>query len=112
MLRQFENVGFGFVAAICWLGVLFCAHRLRTGGKNWAMVAMLLSFVFKGVTFTLGAPAVSSAVDTTVGVPNLCRLLVNSTGGVAWSAAILVALAFWREPAARARTMSLRYISI
>ncbi|WP_099343787.1 MAB_1171c family putative transporter [Actinoplanes sp. SE50/110] len=96
---------FPLSAAICLLALTYKAVDARRRPRDPALIALLIAFTGKGVSFTLSTPAVSATVDAATGVPNLGALGIHLCGGVLSSAAFLAALVHWvypRERVARA----------
>ncbi|WP_236258285.1 MAB_1171c family putative transporter [Streptomyces hygroscopicus] len=89
---------FPFCAAICLLVLLYKVRDIRIHRKDPALVALLVAFSCKGASFALSTPSVSAAVDARTGIPNLGALGIHLFGGVASSAAILIAIAYWVYP--------------
>ncbi|MEU1943957.1 MAB_1171c family putative transporter [Streptomyces sp. NPDC059474] len=94
---------FPLCAAICLLVLLYKVRDIRTQRNDPALVALLIAFSCKAASFTLSTPSVSAAVDSRTGVPNLGALGIHLFGGVASSAALLIAIAYWVYPPDEAR---------
>lgn len=97
-----KSVFFPASAGICALAFLYKSRDLRRGRRDPALLALLIAFLFKGISFTLSTAAVSAAVDEYSGVPNLGALGIHLSGGVTSSAAFLSALVLWVCPAEQA----------
>ncbi|WP_043266596.1 MAB_1171c family putative transporter [Streptomyces sp. CT34] len=89
------NLLYSSVAALCWLCTLDRARRILAGHTSPASITLLCSFVFKGTAFTLNVPAVYVAFDHAVGLPDLARLIIDISNGVAWTASVLILLNLW-----------------
>ncbi|NLU71838.1 hypothetical protein HCC61_03915 [Streptomyces sp. HNM0575] len=98
-MMDLKNVFFPASAGICALAFLYKSRDLRPGRRDPALLALLIAFLFKGISFTLSTAVVSAAVDKYSGVPNLGALGIHISGGVTSSAAFLSALVFWVYPA-------------
>ncbi|MFI0982534.1 MAB_1171c family putative transporter [Streptomyces sp. NPDC021093] len=107
-----KSVVFPACAALCALALLYKVRDVRHSRCDPALVALLVAFSCKGVSFTLSTPRVSAAVDSFTGVPNLGALGIHLLGGVASSAAILIAVAYWVYPPDEARRRALRRLVI
>jgi hypothetical protein len=101
-MTDLKDVFFPVSAGICALAFLYKSRDLRPGRRDPALLALLIAFLFKGISFTLSTAVVSAAVDKYSGVPNLGALGIHLTGGVTSSAAFLSALVFWVYPAEQA----------
>jgi hypothetical protein len=101
-MTDLKSVFFPVSAGICALAFLYKSRDLRPGRRDPALLALLIAFLFKGISFTLSTAVVSAAVDAYSGVPNLGALGIHLTGGVTSSAAFLSALVFWVYPAEQA----------
>ncbi|MFI1200359.1 MAB_1171c family putative transporter [Streptomyces sp. NPDC020883] len=92
---HFVNLLYTFVAALCWLCAIDRTRRILAGHTSPASVTLLCSFVFKGTAFTLNIPTVYVAFDHAVKLPDLARLVIDTSNGVAWTASILILLDLW-----------------
>ncbi|MFI9648069.1 MAB_1171c family putative transporter [Streptomyces sp. NPDC052040] len=102
-MNDVKGVVFPLCTAICLLVLLYKVRAIRTHSGDPALSALLIAFSCKGASFALSTPAVSAAVDARTGIPNLGALGIHLFGGVASSAAILIAIAHWVHPPAEAR---------
>ncbi|MFE3180474.1 MAB_1171c family putative transporter [Streptomyces violascens] len=93
-----KSVVFPVCAAICVLALLYKLRDVRRHPRDPALIALLVAFSCKAASFALAAPRVSAAVDARTGVPDLGALGIHLLGGVASSAAILIAIAYWVHP--------------
>jgi hypothetical protein len=82
--------------------VVVAANMLRSRVRPPASVALLLSFLFKGIAVTLATPPLYEKFDNLVGVHNMGRLVLNLSGGMAWTACVLIVITFWGESGHRA----------
>ncbi|QCH22782.1 MAB_1171c family putative transporter [Mycobacteroides salmoniphilum] len=82
--------------------VIVAAAMLRSRVRPPASVALLLSFLFKGIAVTLATPPLYEKFDNLVGVHNMGRLVLNLSGGMAWTACVLTVITFWGESGPRA----------
>ncbi|MGH3955027.1 MAG: MAB_1171c family putative transporter [Mycobacterium sp.] len=82
--------------------VVVAAAMLRSRVRPPASVALLLSFLFKGIAVTLATPPLYEKFDNLVGVHNMGRLVLNLSGGMAWTACVLTVITFWGESGPRA----------
>ncbi|MER6051311.1 MAB_1171c family putative transporter [Streptomyces sp. NPDC001793] len=94
-------------AVLCVLALLYKLRDLRHHRRDPALLALLIAFFCKGISFTLSTPSVSRAVDAYVGVADLGALGIHLFGGVASSAAFLTAIVFWVYPPEAARRRAL-----
>jgi hypothetical protein len=92
------------IAAVFSFGavVVVAAAMLRSRVRPPASVALLLSFLFKGIAVTLATPPLYEKFDNLVGVHNMGRLVLNLSGGMAWTACVLTVITFWGESGPRA----------
>lgn len=100
--RLLENTAFSYVvsAAFIWGAVVVVALAIsRSPVRPPASIALLMSFLFKGIAVTLSIPSVSVLLDRAIGVHNICRLILSLTGGMAWTACVLAVITFWESPA-------------
>lgn len=88
MTSVFEDSASAYsVAAVFSFGavVVVAAAMLRSRVRPPAAVALLLSFLFKGIAVTLATPPLYEKFDNLVGVHNMGRLVLNLSGGMAWT---------------------------
>ncbi|WP_314173994.1 MAB_1171c family putative transporter [Streptomyces winkii] len=111
-MTELKSVVFPLCAGICALAFLYKLRDLRPGRRDPALLALLVAFLFKGVSFTLSTPVVSAGVDKYLGVPDLGALGIHLAGGVTSSAAFLAALVFWVYPAEQAWPKVRRRITV
>ncbi|MGW7022479.1 MAB_1171c family putative transporter [Streptomyces decoyicus] len=90
-----KSIVFPFLAALCWAAFFYKIRGLRFEWRAPALLALLTAFALKGTAFALATPAVALAVDRQLGIPDIAALCIHLLGGVAFSAAVLVVLAFW-----------------
>ncbi|MGH3722666.1 MAG: MAB_1171c family putative transporter [Mycobacterium sp.] len=92
------------VAAVFSFGAVLvvAAAMLRSRVRPPASVALLMSFLFKGIAVTLATPPVYEKFDSLTGVHNMGRLVLNLSGGMAWTACVLIVITFWGESGPRA----------
>ncbi|CPT12836.1 Uncharacterised protein [Mycobacteroides abscessus subsp. abscessus] len=105
MTSVFEDSASAYsVAAVFSFGavVVVAAAMLRSRVRPPAAVALLLSFLFKGIAVTLATPPLYEKFDNLVGVHNMGRLVLNLSGGMAWTACVLTVITFWGESGPRA----------
>ncbi|MBB4854771.1 hypothetical protein HNP40_002163 [Mycobacteroides chelonae] len=105
MTSVWENSAAAYsVAAVFSFGAVavVAAAMLRSRARPPASVALLLSFLFKGIAVTLATPPLSQKFDSLVGVHNIGRLVLNLSGGMAWAACVLTVITFWGESGPRA----------
>ncbi len=102
-----KGIVFPLMAALCWVAFLYRVRDLRMRQRDPALLALLVAFAVKGTEFLLATPRIAAAVDEVTGIPNLGALGIHLFGGVAFGAAVLVALVYWvsnpAEAWARAR---------
>ncbi|WP_225725478.1 MULTISPECIES: MAB_1171c family putative transporter [unclassified Nocardia] len=98
-----KQVVFPIGAAVCVLALLYKLWDLRLGRRDPSLIALLVTFFCKGISFALGTPAVSAWVDEQIGVPDIAILINHLLGGVVASTAMLVAAVFWVHPTQQAR---------
>ncbi|WP_431044408.1 MAB_1171c family putative transporter [Streptomyces sp. P1-3] len=98
-----KAVVFPACAALCVLALLYKLRDLRHQRNDPALLALLVAFFCKGISFTLSTPSVSQAVDARLGVADLGALGIHLFGGVASSAAFLTAIVYWVYPPETAR---------
>jgi hypothetical protein len=111
-VTNIKQIMFPICAVICALALVYMASRLRESRGDRALSCLLVAFACKGISFTLSTPSVSQTVDKFTGVPNLAALGIHLFGGVASSAAIVMALSFWIHPLAQARSsVRIRFIA-
>jgi hypothetical protein len=89
-----KGVVFPLVAGLCWAAFLYRVPDLRTRRRDPALLALLVAFAVKGTEFLLATPRIAAAVDERTGIPNLGALAIHLFGGVAFGAAVLVALVY------------------
>ncbi|KRQ23700.1 MULTISPECIES: MAB_1171c family putative transporter [Mycobacteroides] len=105
MTSVFEDSAAAYsIAAVFSFGavVVVAAAMLRSRVRPPASVALLLSFLFKGIAVTLATPPLYEKFDNLVGVHNMGRLVLNLSGGMAWTACVLTVITFWGESGPRA----------
>ncbi|MGV0583132.1 MAB_1171c family putative transporter [Mycobacteroides chelonae] len=105
MTSVFEDSAAAYsIAAVFSFGavVVVAAAMLRSRVRPPASVALLLSFLFKGIAVTLATPPLYEKFDNVVGVHNMGRLVLNLSGGMAWTACVLTVITFWGESGPRA----------
>ncbi|MCF3106539.1 hypothetical protein IPZ58_33975 [Streptomyces roseoverticillatus] len=104
-----KSVIFPVCAALCAIAFLYKLLDVRRGSRDPSLIALLVAFLCKGVSFVLSTPAVSAGVDAFFGVRNLGALGIHLMGGASSSAAFLIAIVHWVHPrdVARARTRTL-----
>lgn len=102
-----KGIVFPLVAGLCWAAFVYRVRDLRMRQRNPALLALLVAFAAKGTELLLATPRIAAAVDDQTGIPDLGALGIHLFGGVAFGAAVLVALVYWvSDPAeawARAR---------
>ncbi|MFH9939146.1 MAB_1171c family putative transporter [Streptomyces murinus] len=98
-----KSVVFPLCAAICLLVLLYKVRDIRAYRRDPALLALLIAFSCKAVSFALSTPSVSAVLDARTGISNLGALGIHLFGGVASSAAILIAIAYWVYPPVEAR---------
>ncbi|MFI5782905.1 MAB_1171c family putative transporter [Nocardia sp. NPDC051570] len=96
-----KYVVFPIGAAVCVLALSYKLWDLRLNRRDPSLIALLVTFFCKAISFTFATPAVSAWVDERIGVPDIA-ILVTHLASVIASAAILVALMFWVHPGPRA----------
>lgn len=105
MTSVFEDSAAAYsIAAVFSFGavVVVAVAMLRSRVRPPASVALLLSFLFKGIAVTLATPPLYEKFDNVVGVHNMGRLVLNLSGGMAWTACVLTVITFWGESGPRA----------
>lgn len=90
-----KGIVFPLMAGLCWAAFLYRVRDLRMRQRDPALLALLVAFAVKGTEFLLATPRIAAAVDERTGIPNLGALGVHLFGGVAFGAAVLVALVYW-----------------
>ncbi|PBC83668.1 hypothetical protein SAMN05428945_1710 [Streptomyces sp. 2224.1] len=103
-----KGVVFPLCTAICLLVLLYKVRDIRVHRNDRALLALLMAFSCTAVSFALSTPSVSAAVDARTGIPNLGALGIHLFGGVASSAATLIAIAYWVHPPDVARRKAIR----
>ncbi|MFC0435095.1 MAB_1171c family putative transporter [Kutzneria buriramensis] len=98
-----EDLVFGCCAAMWWLAVAFMLPSWREKADDPAFRGLLFVFICKAIALTLANSHVLAAIDHGLGVPNIAILLQHLTGGVAFTAAVLVVLVHWSFPPDKAR---------
>ncbi len=93
-----KSVVFPACAALCALALLYKLRDVRHHRRDPALIALIIAFSCKGISFTLSTPTVSATVDSALGVPNLGALGIHLLGGVCSSAAFLIAIVYWVYP--------------
>ncbi|MFD4998690.1 MAB_1171c family putative transporter [Streptomyces buecherae] len=111
-MLDLKAIIFPICAAICLLALVYKLRDFMSHRKDAALIALLAAFTCKGISFTLSTPSVSSAVDAYTGINNLGALGIHLFGGVASSAAILIAIVYWAYPADEARRRARRRLLI
>ncbi|MFI6996263.1 MAB_1171c family putative transporter [Nocardia sp. NPDC050175] len=111
-MSDLKGVVFPLGAALCALALVYKSFDLRLGRHDPSLLALLVAFLCKGVSFTLSTPAVSAWVDEQLGVPDIGALGIHLSGGVASSAAFLVAIVFWVYPPDRARLQAVVRVAL
>lgn len=107
-----KDVVFPLCSVLCALAFVYKAYDLRLKHRDPALIALLVAFASKAISFGLSTPAVSSAVDTHLNISNVAALGIHLSGGVVASAAILTALDYWLYPQRRARRRAAVQISL
>ncbi|QPG72165.1 MAB_1171c family putative transporter [Mycolicibacterium mucogenicum] len=105
MAQMLENTAFSYAvsAAFMWGAVVVVALAIsRSPVRPPASIALLMSFLFKGIAVTLSIPSVAAWLDRATGMHNICRLILSLTGGMAWTACVLAVITFWGESGQRA----------
>ncbi|ARF53725.1 MAB_1171c family putative transporter [Streptomyces gilvosporeus] len=102
-----KAVVFPACAVLCALALLYKLRDLRHQRNDPALLALLLAFAGKGISFLLSTPSVSQAVDARLGVADIGALGIHLLGGVASSAAFLTAIVYWVYPPETARRRAL-----
>lgn len=90
-----KGIVFPLMAGVCWAAFLYRVRDLRMRQRDPALLALLVAFAVKGTEFLLATPRIAAAVDERTGIPNLGALCIHLFGGVAFAAAVLVALVYW-----------------
>jgi hypothetical protein len=90
-----KGIVFPLLAGLCWAAFLYRVRDLRMRQRDPALLALLVAFAMKGTEFLLATPRIAAAVDERTGIPNLGALGIHLFGGVAFGAAVLVALVYW-----------------
>lgn len=98
-----KSIIFPICTGICVLAFLYKSFDLRFKRRDPALIALLVAFACKAISFGLSTPLAAQTVDSWLGIPNIGALGIHLTGGVASSAAILSVLDFWLYPAQQAR---------
>ncbi|WP_405754125.1 hypothetical protein OG232_30190 [Streptomyces sp. NBC_01411] len=106
-MLEVKSTVFPLCTALCVLVLLYKLRDVRAHRTDPALLALLIAFSCKAASFALSTPWVSEAVDSRTGTPNLGALGIHLFGGVASSAAILIAIAYWVYPAQEARRKAL-----
>ncbi|MYT32658.1 MULTISPECIES: MAB_1171c family putative transporter [unclassified Streptomyces] len=106
-MNAVKAAAFPACAVLCMLALLYKLRDLRHHRRDPALLALLIAFFGKGISFTLSTPSVSQAVDAYAGVADLGALGIHLFGGVASSAAFLTAIVFWVYPPEAARRHAL-----
>ncbi|WP_165605882.1 MAB_1171c family putative transporter [Mycolicibacterium mucogenicum] len=105
MAQMLENTAFSYAvsAAFMWGAVIVVALAIsRSPVRPPASIALLMSFLFKGIAVTLSIPSVAAWLDRATGMHNICRLILSLTGGMAWTACVLAVITFWGGSGRRA----------
>ncbi|MFG2290370.1 MAB_1171c family putative transporter [Streptomyces sp. NPDC048595] len=102
-----KAVVFPACAVLCALALLYKLRDLRHHRRDPALLALLIAFGCKGISFTLSTPSVAEAVDARLGVSDIGALGIHLFGGVASSAAFLTAIVYWVYPPEAARRRAL-----
>lgn len=103
-----KSVVFPVCAAICLLALFHKLRDVRRYRRDPSLLALLVAFSCKAISFTLSTPSVAATVDRWTDIPNLGALGIHVLGGVASSAAVLVAIAYWVYPPDEARRRAVR----
>jgi hypothetical protein len=90
-----KGIVFPLLAGLCWTAFLYRVRDLRVKQRDPALIALLVAFAVKGAEFVLATPRIAAAVDERTGIPNLGALGIHLFGGVAFGAAVLVAIVYW-----------------
>jgi hypothetical protein len=90
-----KGIVFPLMAGLCWAAFLYRVRDLRMRQRDPALLALLVAFAMKGTEFLLATPRIAAAVDERTGIPNLGALGIHLFGGVAFGAAVLVAVVYW-----------------
>ncbi|WP_372410177.1 MAB_1171c family putative transporter [Streptomyces luteireticuli] len=106
-MTDVKAVVFPACAALCALAFLYKLRDARHRRDDPALLALLVAFSCKGVSFTLSTPLVARKVDIALGVDDLGALGIHLFGGVASSAAFLIAIVYWVYPREEARRRAL-----
>lgn len=106
-MTDVKAVVFPACAALCALAFLYKLRDVRHRRDDPALLALLVAFSCKGVSFTLSTPLVARKVDAALGVDDLGALGIHLFGGVASSAAFLTAIVHWVYPRGEARRRAL-----
>jgi hypothetical protein len=111
-MENVTDVIYLLCAATCLAAMVYRLRDVRAGRHDRALLALIAAFGCKTVSLTFAAPVASAAVERMIGVPNACALGVHVFGGVASSAAILIALGYWSYPPERARARARGWIVV
>ncbi|MCC2279948.1 hypothetical protein LKL35_31660 [Streptomyces sp. ET3-23] len=106
-MADVKAVVFPACAALCALAFLYKLRDVRHRRDDPALLALLVAFSCKGVSFTLSTPLVARKVDVALGVDDLGALGIHLFGGVASSAAFLTAIVYWVYPREEAQRRAL-----
>jgi hypothetical protein len=106
-----KPVVYPLCAALAWTAMGLRARFLRHG-RDPGVLAMCVSLGLSGLTFTVATPAVSAALDRTVGIPNLAAFCMHISA-VALSFAVQVQVIHWAyDPAAAAPRIRRRLLAL
>ena len=97
-MTGFKALLFPWLAGLCWAAFAYKVRDVRRRPADPALRALLVAFAVKGIAFLLAVPGIAAAVDRRTGVPDASALGIHLLGGVAFGAAVLVALVYWAHP--------------
>jgi hypothetical protein len=102
--QTYEDIAYAFGAVVSWSVVAFFVIQFRNAPKDVGRTALITSFIFEAIGYTVDPPSIGEAISTWSSIPHATGLIII-IAAILWCVAVIIALSCWHDsPQQRKKT--------